>query len=172
MKSYLVIDGYNLLYEIAESQGINLQKENLEDHREALIHKIANYAALSGHETVLVFDALYSDSAVSEEMITGITVVFTGKDESADTYIERYLYSRPRRAHVLLVTSDSKIQDMALLTGAERFSSRQFLMEIEEAEKDHSKFGERDKDKNINKLGEHLGAKELELFERLRLGKK
>lgn len=170
MKSYLVIDGYNLLHELAKAEGISLNNEMFEVKREHLIEMIANHAALSGEETVLVFDAGNREGELTEEKLFGITVIYTGKDVTADTYIERYLYTRPKYSHVSLVTSDAKIQDMALLTGAERFSSRQFLKEIDALKDAHNEYATKDRKKNINVLGDHLQEDQLELFELLRLG--
>ena len=172
MISYLVIDGYNLLHEWSHERGEFINHDNLEEFRDKLIQEISNYAALSGHETVLVFDALHSSDEVSEEKLSGITVVYTGKDETADTYIERYLYTRPRHSLVILVTSDAAIQEMAILTGAQRVSSRQFLKEIEEKKQDHEHYGRKDERKQINIIGEHLDEDALELFESLRYGDK
>lgn len=170
MKSYLIIDGYNLLYQLAEVEGKKLDDLDLEEQRDKLVDRIANYAALSGHETELVFDAWVSGTELNKEELSGITVVFTGKDQTADTYIESYLYTRPRLAHTILVTGDSQIQTMALLTGAERISSRQFLTMLEDSEKQHEKYHEKETARKHHTLGDYLSEEGLELFEKWRKG--
>lgn len=171
MKRYLVIDGYNLLHAAAEEENVTLTKELLEEQRDNLIERIANYVALTGRYTVLVFDAWARDDSLSESNHKGITLVYTGKDQTADSYIESYLYSCPRLAQVRLVTSDLTVQNMALLTNAERVSSRQFLKLMKEAETvgtaKHAAAGKN----SGHKVGDHLSEDQAEKLNRLRLGK-
>lgn len=169
MKDYLVVDGYNLLHAAAEQTG---DTRPFEEQRERLIARVANYAALTGQETCLVFDAWGSAERLSAERVSGITVVYTGKDQTADTYIEKYLYARPRLAHVVLVTGDSAVQNMALLTGAERVSSRQFLALLAHAETQHTEaLGGADSGALAHSVGEHVGAAERAVLEAMRRGK-
>lgn len=147
-----------------------MKEANLEELRDKLIQRVANYSAHSDLVTQLVFDAWSSDSILSIEEISGITVVYTGKEETADTYIERYLYSLPRLAHVVLVTSDGAIQDMALLTGAERISSRQFIKQLEEREVQYKKINQKNQPRSFNTLGDHLSSDHLEQFNKWRMG--
>ncbi len=171
MKEYLVIDGYNLLYAWAEQEGVVLKEDVFDVMREKLIERIANYTGATGFETVLVFDAAGRSSLFnSEEYIDGVFVVFTNKDESADTYIERFLYQRPKYTRAVLVSSDGLIQDMAVFTGAERLSSRQFLTVLKDNEKSQQKYREDRKAKPVNVFGEHLDGETKKIFEKLRKG--
>ena len=61
MKTYLVIDGYNVIH---AKPGIESETPGfLEREREELIARCANYAALREYETTLVFDAWVAEHA-------------------------------------------------------------------------------------------------------------
>ncbi|WP_329886073.1 NYN domain-containing protein [Pseudoramibacter faecis] len=140
MNHYLIVDGYNVIYQRAE-----LEKRavfDLEDERDALIHRLANYSGFRGCETVLVFDAYaQEDPKTREEKRSGITVVFTGREITADAYIERRVVRllgdtpakrRCSRIQVAVVTSDGAVQQMVLGSGAVRISSRELIQEMDE----------------------------------------
>ena len=82
----LLVDGYNVLGAWPElSKG-----KPLADARDALIHRLHDYAGYSGQRVILVFDAWQSDRMQrSIEERGPLTVVFTQKGETADHYIER-----------------------------------------------------------------------------------
>ncbi len=170
MRKFLVIDGYNLLFEMAKLSRNKITTNELNNLRDDLVQKVANFAALSGQETILVFDgsSMQEEELVLEE--SGIQVVFTKKEETADTFIERFLYEMPRTYETVLITSDGAVQEMALLTGAQRFSSRQFITDMNLLERDHQKYANQHQDKTVNIFGDHLTQEEKELFEKIRRG--
>lgn len=92
IKTYLIVDGYNVIHHLAEMEG--LTDFNLEEAREDLIEQLNSYSGLMGYETVLVFDAYSQENAERREEIRGrIKVVFTEKNKTADTYIEKLVFS-------------------------------------------------------------------------------
>ncbi len=140
MKPVLIVDGYNVIHQRAE-----LEKRavfDLEDERDALIHRLANYSGFKGYETILVFDAYTrEDPKTREEERSGITVVFTGRDITADAYIERRVVKllgdtpekrRRSRRLVEVVTSDGAVQQMVLGSGAVRTPSRELIRAMDE----------------------------------------
>jgi predicted RNA-binding protein with PIN domain len=140
MKPVLIVDGYNVIHQRAE-----LEKRpvfDLADERDALIHRLANYSGFKGCETVLVFDAYaQEDPKTREEARSGITVVFTGREITADAYIERRVVEllgdtpekrRRSRIRVAVVTSDGAVQQMVLGSGAARMSSRELIRAMDE----------------------------------------
>ncbi len=88
--SYLLIDGYNVI-----KGGRDLVKwaDDIAFARDKLIDAAADYSAFRGYRAIVVFDAPAVQEPESEEIISGITVVFTEEDETADSYIERTAYS-------------------------------------------------------------------------------
>ena len=63
-------------------------------------------------------------------MMHGVEVVFTKHAESADNYIEAACDAAPKWRRVRVATSDAVEQTVTLGRGAERISSREFLIEI------------------------------------------
>ena len=95
IKTYLIVDGYNVIHHWAEMEG--LTEFSLEEAREDLIEQLNSYSGLMGYETVLVFDAYSQESGPRREEIRGrIKVVFTEKNKTADTYIEKLVFSLPK----------------------------------------------------------------------------
>ena len=87
---------------------------------------IANYNAVVADEIVCVFDA-YEQSGIEREYIYhGVKTVFTKEKETADSYIERYVYNlyNKHTTHITVVTSDMSEQHAIFGAGAYRVSSR------------------------------------------------
>ena len=131
----LIVDGYNVINvrkPVRESAG-------LEDARRQLIERLHDYAGYSGQRIILVFDAWLSDRMQrSIEDRGDLRIVFTMKGETADCYIERLCDSLSedisvRRAEVRVATSDLLEQTIAFGRGAVRLSSRELLLEMEQA---------------------------------------
>ncbi len=130
LKTYLIVDGYNVIHHWAE--GEKIENIRLEEAREDLIHALNNYSGYMDYETILVFDAYsQADQEIREEKRGRIKVVFTEKNKTADSYIEKLVYSFPKPYTVKVVTSDYTLQRMVLAGGGERISSREFLEEIQ-----------------------------------------
>lgn len=169
MKQYLVIDGYNVIH--AKAGLLGEAPAHLEQEREQLINRCANYSALHEYDTTLVFDAWIRDQPLTEKMISGIRVVYTNKDQTADSYIERYLYRLPKLNRKIAVTSDGAIQKMALMTGAERMTSLEFLAELESEEKKHAR-ARSGNGSGDNRIVEHLADGQKGTIEAIRRGSK
>lgn len=134
-RTLLVVDGYNLIG--ASDDLKELSKTDFGAAREALAERLANYAAATGVETVLVFDAYHvPDGAGSDSVRRGIRVVYTKEHETADSWIERFTEEVGRNVRLRVATSDALIQQIALGHGALRTSSREFLEELEAVEED------------------------------------
>ena len=131
----LVVDGYNVLGAWPElSKG-----RPLADARDALIHRLHDYAGYSGQRIVLVFDAWLSDRTERTSETWGpLTIVFTQKGETADHYIERLCDEHARqvelgRLELRVATSDGTEQTVVFGRGAVRISSRELIYEMRQA---------------------------------------
>ena len=124
-KEYLIIDGYNVINNWQEFAAI--RNADLEHARELLLHHVGEYAAFLGQQAVVVFDAMDVRGPSEIERIGGVDVVFTAEGETADTWIEHYVYEIRRDADkIYVVTSDYAEQNVALGFGAVRVSAREF----------------------------------------------
>ena len=138
----LVVDGYNVLGAWPElSKG-----QPLADARDALIHRLHDYAGYSGQRIVLVFDAWQSDRQERSTETRGpLTIVFTQKGETADHYIERLCDEHERqvelgRLELRVATSDGTEQTIVFGRGAVRISSRELIYEMRQAKQSGAQF--------------------------------
>ena len=133
-KRYLIIDGYNM---IGQSSTLStVAKENLEEAREQLLDTIANYNALIADEIVCVFDAYEQSGIEREYFYHGVKTIKKKKKETADSFIERYVYElyNKHTTHITVVTSDMSEQHAIFGSGAYRISSREMWRELKENE--------------------------------------
>ena len=133
-KRYLIIDGDNM---IGQSSTLStVANENLEEAREQLLDTIANYNALIADEIVCVFDAYEQSGIEREYFYHGVKTIFTKEKETADSFIERYVYElyNKHTTHITVVTSDMSEQHAIFGSGAYRISSREMWRELKENE--------------------------------------
>ena len=115
------------------------QGKSLDEARDALIHRLHDYAGYSGQKIVVVFDAWQSDRRMrTVEKQGALTVVFTQRAETADHYIERLCdEAAPRvnagRMELRVATSDGVEQTVVMGRGAVRLSSRELMYEMNQA---------------------------------------
>lgn len=166
---FLIIDGYNM---IGQSQDLSqIAQENLEEARDQLLTAIANYNAVIADEVVCVFDAYEQSSMSSEYMYHGVKIVFTKEKETADSFIEKYVYDLydKHTRHITVVTSDMSEQHAIFGAGAYRISSREMWRDLRENEVSVSKklegFNEQKPRTRIE-----LSNEILEEFEKIRRG--
>lgn len=134
MRSYLIVDGYNIINSWASLKSIS--EQSMEEAREKLIEILASYRAYKGLDIILVFDAHYvKGSREKEEMINNIKVVFTKEHQTADSYIEKMVYSLSKLNYVQVATSDWAEQQTVLASGGVRLSARELEKEVEFAQK-------------------------------------
>ena len=125
----LIIDGYNLIRQ-SDSLSI-LDAQNLEQGREALLKRLAAYKKVRGHPITVVFDGWGGFEPVSTRTRhKGIEVVYTGKGETADEWIQRRVGGVQYGA---VVTSDREIQHYAERAGLSAISSNEFERKMEAA---------------------------------------
>lgn len=132
-KTYLIIDGYNVIHawRLPEKW-----QDDMAAARDELISITADYSVYRDMTAVVVYDAPSAVGMETEELISGITVVFTNEDETADSYIERTAYRLVREGtEVFVVTSDGMEQSVVLGAGAYRISAREWKTMIDQTKK-------------------------------------
>lgn len=129
-KSYLIVDGYNIINAWEELK--NLAKTDLENAREKLIDNIIEYAEFTGRKAIIVFDA-YNVKNFREKIEERkyITVVYTKKHQTADSYIEKFISTLSKYDDVKVATNDYAEQQIILGKGATRVSSRELKLDLE-----------------------------------------
>ena len=123
------MDGYNVLYAWEEWAG--LLRDSFEAARMQLTELLCDYAAVTGREVILVFDAYkVRGNPGSAQKYKNIYVVYTREAQTADAYIEKTTLLARNRARIRVVTSDRPEQLIALGNEALRTSAREFRREV------------------------------------------
>lgn len=168
MKTILIVDGYNVIHGSDELK--RLSEIQLEEARVKLINDLNGYSGFKGWETILVFDAYQQQSLEKREELVGrIKVVFTEKNKTADTYIEKLVYSLPNSYTVRVVTSDFTLQQMVLANGAERVPVRELILDMETTLKNFRDNKKKSVQKQGVKLSDFLDADTLDQFNKMRI---
>ena len=125
----LLVDGYNVLF--AWDEWKEEIRDNFDAARVQLMDLMCDYAAVTGREVVLVFDAYkVKGNPGSAEKYKNIYVVYTREAQTADAYIEKTTLLARARARIRVVTSDRPEQLIALGNEALRTSAREFRREV------------------------------------------
>lgn len=162
----LIVDGYNVIHSWGDV--FNLEKDSFEDCRVKLLDILSDYQGYKSCKIIVVFDAYLSASKQQrEELYDNITVVYTKENETADNYIEKYVYNNSDKEVIRVVTSDYLQQKIVLSMGGVRMSPRELKKEVDNVKKQEK---ERLKLKPIqtNRLQDNLPPDILKKFERLR----
>ncbi len=134
MKEYLIVDGYNIIFAWPHFE--ELRKSGLEHARLKLIDTLVNYAALTGRQVILVFDAYrVRESAARMEEMPGLQVIYTAFGETADSLIEKLVGELSSKGAVYVATSDCTEQRMVLGQGACRLTPQELLASIRQEAK-------------------------------------
>ena len=131
--SYLLLDGYNVLY--ANEEFKRLADTDIKSARDKLMDVLSNYQGFRRETVILVFDA-YRVPGGTERVLryNNIDVVFTREAETADQYIERTAHSYSKSSRVTVATSDAIEQVIIYGAGAIRMSASDFWLEIKRTE--------------------------------------
>ena len=133
-KRAVIIDGYNFIF--AEPELRQLAANHLGAARERLMDRLSNYSGFTGQDVILVFDGFRTaGNPGSRSAHANIRVTFTPEGESADACIERLAAEIGQNDRVAVVTGDTMIRISAMRSGILRISPREFLLELEETEK-------------------------------------
>lgn len=133
MQHILLVDGYNIIGAWPELQ--KLKRENLEEARNALIDKMAEYQARMGYRVIVVFDAYDVNGLEKKIKKSKVEVIFTKKNQTADEKIEQLAIElRKVTVQIHVATSDYTEQWVIFGQGALRKSARELLREMSEVE--------------------------------------
>ena len=134
-EDYVIIDGYNMIF--AWEFLRRYAEMDISLARDILIRIMCSYSAFRRCKCIIVFDAYKrSGGEGSEEEISGVLVVYTKENETADAYVEKTTSSLAEKHTVRVVTSDLEEQRVVLGSGGLRVSTREFALELERLEDD------------------------------------
>lgn len=122
----LIVDGYNIIF--ASTYLKDLANTNIDAARDALCDALCNYQGYHGGKLIVVFDAYKrKDHLGSYLAYNNIEVCYTSTDETADAFIERYVYKEKKKYKFTVATSDGLEQLTVMSAGALRMPARDLL---------------------------------------------
>ncbi|MCD8090716.1 MAG: NYN domain-containing protein [Clostridiales bacterium] len=166
-KTYLLVDGYNIIFAWNELKEIS--QNSLEEARDRLVHILSNYQGVKKYEIIVVFDAYkITGGAGSVEKRGNITVVFTKEAETADNYIESTVGKLKRDSNVLVATSDNLEQVIIMSKGAVRLSASELLLDVNKVNKTIEEKIKYNRPVKDNLLMDNLDEKTRAILEKMR----
>ena len=171
IQEYLLVDGYNVIFAWEDLK--ELAKDNIEAARNKLMDILCNYQGYKKCALILVFDAYKVEGDTMEiYKYHNIHVVFTKEAETADQYIEKVVHQIGHRYHVTVVTSDGVEQVITRGQGGTLVSSREFLEELENVNRQIKEDGEKQKENARNYLFDHMDEGLSRHLKEVRLGRR
>jgi hypothetical protein len=138
-QEFLIVDGYNIIYAWPEFDQI--RESGLNHARSRLIAVLADYAPLSGHKVIVVFDAYQVKcGAERTEVVDGVEVIYTRQGETADALIERLVGSFSQEGTVYVATSDWAEQRIIFGRGAFRLTPAELKLQVERIKRESKRY--------------------------------
>jgi len=128
VKSWLVIDGYNLLYELS-----SVNPENIPKTREGLVNHLEPLVGVIAERITIVFDGRQKDDAEKLRESEIVEVIYSPQDKTADSVIQNLVWKEQKAEDILVVSSDRAIRDAAAACGADTMASVLFVDMMSEA---------------------------------------
>src|ERR1700730_8668893 len=97
------IDGYNLLFRLIPDS-----HDDLQSHRERVIHDLNTKISLIKIEVSIIFDAAFQIGERTRSYYDALEILFTAEEETADEYILDEVKNASHPQTIVVVTSDKK----------------------------------------------------------------
>lgn len=131
----LLVDGYNIIGDWEELK--RLRDTDLDQARQLLIEKMAEYQAYRGYRVIVVFDAYEVQGTETKQTNFKVEIIYTKERETADECIERLVKKLKNiKTKVFVATSDYTEQRTIFQQGAYRKSARELEIEINNIQKE------------------------------------
>ncbi|GAA5417639.1 uncharacterized protein YacP [Paraliobacillus ryukyuensis] len=166
----LLVDGYNMIGDWDDLKKI--RDIDLEQARNLLIEKMAEYQAYRNDRVIVVFDAYEVRGTETKQQNHKVEIIYTKEQETADECIERLVKELKNvKTKVYVATSDYTEQRTIFAQGAYRKSARELYIEVQNIQKEIE--GEL-KSYKSRQISTKIPLKQevLEIFEQWRRGRK
>jgi predicted RNA-binding protein with PIN domain len=170
IEDLVMVDGHNFIFNFFKSGKLN--NEKLTYLREKLITDLNWYKNQKNCDVTVVFDARNSDNpARSIQIVDGVKVIYSRKNETADDVIEELAGMEAGYKRIFVVTSDYLQQKVVFRKNIFRKSSREFNLEIKDLKnriREKINRSREDSDKKFHSLEKRLSGKERKKLSELR----
>lgn len=135
-KELLIVDAYNVIGQWPHLNELKLENK-LGQARDELLRELSEYRKFTNKEIIVVFDAMYVPGLSKTDKKWNMEIVWTSKDETADSYIEELAkLKQSLLVQVVVATSDEAEQWTIFSAGALRISSRELLVDVRRVKKE------------------------------------
>ncbi|KRM06614.1 MAG: NYN domain-containing protein [Liquorilactobacillus ghanensis] len=135
-RNILIVDAYNMIGNWPKLNKLK-QADRLEDARDQLLHILANYRRQRNYHIIVVFDAMYVPGLAQNYQQTGLEVVWTAEEQTADSYIEALTKQlQSPLTLVTVATSDQAEQWTIFSQGAMRIPAWELERDIKRADQE------------------------------------
>jgi len=126
----LLIDGYNVLFAIAEQRGQELAAA-IEEARARLLKHLTRYSQATHDPITVIFDqSAHTGGATHAEFLPGIRILYSHPPRTADDDIRRLVETSHSRQHLRVVTSDQALGRDCTKLGARVVGAKAFFREL------------------------------------------
>ncbi|AVK64461.1 DNA-binding protein [Lactobacillus sp. CBA3606] len=132
----LIVDAYNMIGNWPELNRLK-QSDRLPDARDELLNVLTEYKKITGLNISVIFDAMYVPGNSKRYRQADLEIVWTSKNQTADSYIEKYAADQQSRVmQVTVATSDQAEQWVIFSEGALRIPALELRKRVHEALKE------------------------------------
>lgn len=132
----LIVDAYNMIGNWPELNKLK-QTDRLPDARDELINVLTEYKKITGLNISVIFDAMYVPGNSKSYKQAELEIVWTSKNQTADSYIEKYAAEKQSRVlQVTVATSDQAEQWVIFSEGALRVPALELRKRVYDALKE------------------------------------
>ncbi|KRM93412.1 NYN domain-containing protein [Lentilactobacillus senioris] len=132
----LIVDAYNMIGNWPELNKLKLSGR-LEEARDRLLFVLSQYKKYRDLNMIVVFDAMYVPGNAKSFRQYDMEIIWTSKDQTADSYIEALARQKQSRfVQVTVATSDQAEQWTVFSAGALRIPARELLADVKRAERE------------------------------------
>ncbi|MCC6694725.1 MAG: NYN domain-containing protein [Candidatus Hydrogenedentes bacterium] len=164
-----LIDGYNVIHHCPQLQP--LAQRDFEASREVLVDRVSRYCSHTGECARIVFDGRgrRQEPAPPPCGTAGVEIIYSPGHHTADTLIERMIYSAPNRRDYVAVSGDRGIRDLVRGYGGLVMSPAHFLTIVDDVLKRSSAALDAQTHRHrSNHLGDRLSDDSVKCLERLK----
>lgn len=134
MAEHYLVDGYNVLHTSSVLRPLAMR--DFEAARESLIEKLVRFCSAANRAVTVVFDGRNTDGTRRAQGETrgvpGLVIQYAPPQLSADTVIERIVYSARQRLDCVVVSSDRGLRDLCRGMGALTMDADSFIRTVRE----------------------------------------
>lgn len=170
MAEHYFIDAYNVMHKSSLLRPVVFQ--SLERAREMLLDKVVCFCMAGSKQATVVFDGRQEEMSRSVMAVSGhvagMHIIFSPKNTSADTVIERMIYQQHNRMQCIVVSNDGGLRSLCRGMGALTMEADSFLASVRQFQLGARESIAKSKDTRAALLEDRLNPESVRVLEALR----